>query len=203
LKDDLRFSPLFDVLGSRALARLVLHFAVHPDARLHFRALQRHTGLGSRSLQSELRRLEEWGVLERIREGDTVIYQLQQRDPRWKALYTLVRSFADPTEVLTEALADVSGVEAAFVFGSVARGEARPESDVDLFILGDGILSTDLGRATMSAELLLDREVDVKRFTRSKLKRVMEQGDSGFVSAALRGPKRWIAGSEDSFVGVA
>jgi predicted nucleotidyltransferase len=203
LKNDLIFSPLFDVMGSRALARLVLHFAVHPDARLHFRALQRHTGLGSRSLQTELRRLEQWGILERIREEDTVIYQLQQNHPRWKALYTLVRSFADPAEVLTEALADVPGVEAAFVFGSVARGEARPESNVDLFILGDGILSTDLGRATMSAELLLDREVDVKRFTRSKLKRVLEQGDSGFVTAALRGPKRWITGSEDSLAGVA
>ena len=203
MKDDPRLSPLFDIMGSRALARLALHFAVHPDARLHFRALQRHTGLGSRSLQTEVRRLEGWGILERIRENGTVVFRLEHGNPRWKALYALVRTFADPAEVLTEAFASVTGVDAAFVFGSEARGEARPGSDVDLFVLGDEIVSADLGRATMSAELLLDRELDVKRFTRSKLKRVLEGGDSGFVTAALRGPKRWIAGSEDSLAGVA
>lgn len=53
----------------------------------------------------------------------------------------------------------------------------------------------------MSAELLLDREVDVKRFTRRKLKRFLEGGGRGFVTAALRGPERWVAGSEDSLHG--
>lgn len=189
---------LESIVGSRALARLILHFAIHPDTRMHFRALQRYTGLGNRSLQEQLEKLTGWGVVLREETGGTVSYRSNLESARWPALRELVRSFADPAEVLSEALADVGGVEAAFVFGSTARGQAREDSDVDLFVLGDAIPAAKLGRATSMASILLDREVDVKRFTRAKLERIIENGDAGFVTSALRGPKRWVAGSESA-----
>ena len=194
---------LADVLGSRALARLLLHFAVHPDPPMHFRALQRHTGLGNRSLQKELEKLAGWGVLVRESEGGTLRYRLDDAHPRWRALRELVRSFAAPAEVLREALADVGGVQAAFVFGSTARGDAAPDSDVDLFVLGDEISSARLGRETTNAALLLDREVDVKRFTRAKLDRLLREGGGGFVAAALAGAKQWVVGSESTLAALA
>lgn len=191
-----RRDGLESVVGSRALARLILHFALKPDLSLHFRALQRHTGLGNRSLQQELEKLVNWGVVAREEVEGSVRFRSDPGSPRWKALRELVRRFADPAEVLSEALADVAGVEAAFVFGSTARGDAGEESDVDLFVLGDEIPAARLGRATSAAALLLDRDVDVKRFTRAKLERVIRDGDAGFVGSALRGPKRWVVGSE-------
>lgn len=163
---------------------------------MHFRALQRHTQLGNRSLQQELRKLIGWELVTREEENQVVSFRSIPSSPRWESLRQLVRAFADPAEVLSEALRDVDGVEAAFVFGSTARGEARDDSDVDLFILGDNIPAAKLGRATSAAAILLDREVDVKRFTRSKLARVLQQGDSGFVTSALSGPKRWVVGSD-------
>lgn len=187
---------LAGVLGSRALARLVLHFALRPDAPLHFRALQRHIGLGNRSLQEQLARMAGWGVLVREEAEGAVRYRLDEAHPRWRALQALVRSFAEPAEVLREALAGVEGVDAAFVYGSEARGDAGPESDVDLFVLGDDVPSARLGRETTRAALVLDREIDVKRFTRAKLEGLMDAGDPGFASAALAGPKLWVAGSE-------
>lgn len=189
---------LESVVGSRALARLILHFAIHPDTPMHFRALQRHTGIGNRSLQEQLQKLSDWGVVVREEANGTVSYRSDPASPRWAVLRDLVRSFADAAEVLSEALAEVGGVEAAFVFGSTARGEAGEDSDVDLFILGDSISASKLGRATSTASLLLNRDVDVKRFTRAKLQRVLGNGDTGFVSSALRGPKRWVVGSEDA-----
>ena len=48
------------------------------------------------------------------------------------------------------------------VFGSVARGEARPDSDVDLLVeLEPGRSLLDLGGLLMDLQTLLGREVDV------------------------------------------
>lgn len=48
------------------------------------------------------------------------------------------------------------------VFGSLARGEAGPESDVDLLVDLEPVRSLlDLGGLLMDVEALLGREVDV------------------------------------------
>ena len=48
------------------------------------------------------------------------------------------------------------------VFGSVARGEARPDSDVDLLVeLESGRSLLDLGGLLMDLQTLLGRVVDV------------------------------------------
>ena len=48
------------------------------------------------------------------------------------------------------------------VFGSVARGEARPDSDVDFLVdLEGGRSLMDLGGLLMDLEVLLGRGVDV------------------------------------------
>jgi predicted transcriptional regulator len=59
-------------LASGALARLLIHFATHPDDAPHVRALQRRTGLAPRSLHMELARLERLGVIERQADGRQV-----------------------------------------------------------------------------------------------------------------------------------
>jgi len=56
------------------------------------------------------------------------------------------------------ALASEAGVRAAFVFGSVARGKARPDSDVDIAVVGHGIDTLSLA-ATLGTALRC--EVDV------------------------------------------
>lgn len=48
------------------------------------------------------------------------------------------------------------------LFGSVARGEARPESDVDFLVdLSPGATLLDLGALQMDLQDLLGRKVDV------------------------------------------
>lgn len=189
--------PLARVLASSALAYVILYFVLHPDAAPHFRALQRATGVSSRSLQHELARLEELGMVQRERDGRLVRYRRVADHPRWLAFRNLVREFAQPVHVLRVAVGNVPGVEAAFIYGSCARGDMHPESDIDVFALGDALKDRDtrltLTQGTLEASMLLDREVNVVRYTRDKLE---ARRNGGFLSTVLTGPKKWLVGDE-------
>ena len=180
------------------MARLVTHFATRPDETRHVRALQRATGLAPRSLQTELARLVRLGILRRHVDGRQVKYGLDEQSPRWRALRSLLRELADPAEVVREALADVAGVEAAFLFGSYARGtDIRESSDLDVFILHGDLPEDRLARRTLDAGVLLGREVNVVTTNYDDLLVRLTEG-SGFLRAVLRGPKVWLTENEDA-----
>jgi predicted nucleotidyltransferase len=191
--EGMTLDQLSPFLGSEARARLLAHFVVHPESREHVRSLERHTGLGKRSLQAELARLEAMGLVRREREGRRVVYVRSGYTPQWRAIEALVGEYGIPL-LLRDALADVPGIEAAFIFGSLARGDARPDSDVDLLVYGDPPLEA-LGEAIGDIALVLDRRLDVKTYNRTRFVRDNHFGVS-FLPSALAGPKLWLFGSE-------
>jgi predicted nucleotidyltransferase len=185
--------PLVGLLGSEARARLIVHFVVHPDSRLGARALARHLGVsGKRSLQIEVDRLIELGLLERHRSGREMLI-VRREHPQWKALSLLVAEYA-PTLILRDALVDVPGLKAAFIFGSTARGDARPDSDIDLLLYGDEMPDREIGKALLNVAVVLDRRLDPKRYDADSFSEDARLG-WGFLPSALRGPKLWLVGS--------
>ncbi|HEX5726718.1 MAG TPA: nucleotidyltransferase domain-containing protein [Longimicrobiaceae bacterium] len=104
---------------------------------------------------------------------------------------------ADPVEILRETLNEVAGVKAAFVFGSTVNGDIRPDSDIDLFIVEEGLPLEAIGRALLDAQRLLDRPLDVRRYTPAVLAKRLGRNE-GFLREVLSGPKTWVVGSEDA-----
>ena len=52
-------------------------------------------------------------------------------------------------EPITDLLRSVEGVKAAWLFGSVARGQSRPDSDLDVAVLGSRPLSAGTKKRLM------------------------------------------------------
>jgi predicted nucleotidyltransferase len=86
-------------------------------------------------------------------------------------------------------------VEAAFIFGSLARGDARPDSDVDLLVYGDDIPDEELGSALLDLGIVLEGRLDVKDYDRARFEHDNDFRVS-FLPTALAGPKVWLIGSE-------
>lgn len=186
------------MFGSRALQSLIVRFVLQPDAAPHFRELQRLTRVGVRSLQAALGRLQDRGLVYSEGRGNRRLLRANADHPGWDALRRMVRVFVDPSEVLGEALAGIPGIRAAFIFGSTARGEARAESDVDLFVVGEDVARHPVARIASEATAVLDREVNVVRYTPAELARRASAGDA-FIRSIAREPKQWLIGDDRLF----
>lgn len=190
--DAMDLDQLYSLLGSEARARILAYFAANPDARRGADALARLTGISVRALRAELADLVERGLVVRERAGRHVLYQ-RTWIPEWRTAENLLSSYGIPL-LLQSALAEVPGVEAAFIFGSIARGDARPDSDVDVLIFGDHMIDADLGRATLDAAIALKRPLDVKDYDTQRFRHDNDPRVS-FLPTALAGPKVWLVGS--------
>ena len=189
-------SSLASLFPSMAMARLVIFFAVHPGARYHVRELSRLTGLSSASLQHELKRMTQLGALRREDENGRAYYRADEPHPVWYAWFLLLRASARPADVLREALADAPDLEGAFIFGSSARGDARPESDIDVFLIGSREARAKAGRRMVEAELLVGREVDLIGYDTDQLA-ARAHSNNGFIRRVLSEPKEWVRGRLD------
>ena len=85
------------------------------------------------SVQEGLRAWAALGVVETVTVGRAVLHSVNEGHVAVPAL----RALLDPIAALTAAMGEHidSHVQAVILYGSVARGEATPESDVDLAVI--------------------------------------------------------------------
>jgi len=119
-------------------ARLaVLRWLADTENGLHLRELERRSGLNKHGLARELHALRNAGILVSKRVGNQIIYRLNPECPIYDELQSIVRKTVGLAGVLREALEPFANrIDLAYVYGSFARGEMRPDSDVDLMIVG-------------------------------------------------------------------
>jgi predicted nucleotidyltransferase len=86
-------------------------------------------------------------------------------------------------------------IDAAFVYGSIAKGESTAASDVDLMLVGDDVTFGDVVLALGETSKRIGREVNPTIYSRKELrKRIQER--NGFVTRVLAGTKIWLIGDD-------
>src|SRR5438046_7940333 len=126
--------PLLTPTNQALLAATILQ----PDKRWYFRELARQLRLQPSSIQRDLTALTEAGILQQHYDGNRVYYQAQRECPIFPELEQVLIKTVGIVDVLREALKPVQKrIKIAFIYGSIAAGKARAESDVDLMIVDD------------------------------------------------------------------
>lgn len=186
-------SLLFPAAYRRQVLALLL---LHPERKLHVREISRLTGTTAGTMNKELSRLHEAGLLERERVGNQLRYSANRSHQIYAELAGILRKTVGLADVLIEALAPLAdSIELSFIYGSVARGTETTGSDVDLLVVG----SADFGSvidALHGVEKKLGREVNAKVFSRREWNAKMKAGDA-FVREILKGPKIVLVGDVD------
>lgn len=143
---------LFGAYRHRALSLLYLR----PGDQFHVRMIARLTGIPAGSLHRELRQLADAGLLVATRSGNQVLYSANQASPVFHELASMLDKTAGTPPTLHEHAAEYTiepstglpaiskrdlaricrkyGVRKMSLFGSAARNELRPDSDVDLLV---------------------------------------------------------------------
>ena len=152
---------------------------------------------GSGAVQRELARLEQVGLVNVTRIGNQKHYQANPGSPVFEELAGIARKTFALAEPLRAALKPVwKKFDAAFVYGSMAKGSDTARSDVDLFVLSDTLTYPDLIRVLDHLRDQLGREVNPTLMSRAELKTMLEQ-ENAFAARVLGQPKIWIKGSID------
>ena len=153
--------------------------------------LATETAASRSSVQRELARLLDAGILERVESGRTSIYRPAD-SPLRRPLEELIEATVGVVPRLTDQLRTLKGIEAAVIYGSWASGHLSPDSDIDLLVVGS-VGYADVVEAVAGVEGAVGREIDVKLYDAEELKRGLERG-SGFLRTALSGPTLTLMG---------
>ncbi|MCD6283323.1 nucleotidyltransferase domain-containing protein [bacterium] len=187
---------LLRVLLPRARRAILAELFARPDERLHLRELERRTGLNAKGLMRELHSLTDAGILTAQRSGNRVYYRANPGCPIYAELRALVQKTADLAGVLKRALEPLAGrITLAYIYGSHATGEAGPQSDIDLMLVGELALS-DIASPIAEAERQLSREISPTLYALDEYRRRARDED-GFVAKVHRGAKIILLGDAD------
>ncbi len=166
-------SLLFGSCRREALALLL----PHPEIALHVREIGRVTGKAPGTLLRELNRLADAGVLSRKAVGNQVQFQANGACPIYEDLRNILKKTAGIADVLREALEPLADkIQVAFVYGSIARGDERAGSDLDVMILGEAKFS-EIVHALARARETLRREINPNLYPMREFRKKMAAGD--------------------------
>jgi predicted nucleotidyltransferase len=187
---------LVQIVGSRARAEIFKLLFENVESELYLRELGRRSGLSVGSIQQELAHLLEAGLVKPRKDGNRLYYRANTEHPLFPEIRSLVEKTVGFREILRKALTDPE-VHGAFIFGSVASGKAKPESDLDLFVVGDlGLRRLTKLLSGMSERI--GRVINPHVMNSQELSRRV-LGKNHFISSLMASQKIFLIGDENEF----
>ena len=187
---------LADALFAKVQQRVLAVLFGDPGRSFYAKEIIGLARSGSGAVQRELARLETSGLVTATRVGRQKHYQANAGSPVFEELRALALKTFGLADVLRTALAPVSsGIRAAFVYGSIAKGQDTAASDIDLMIIADNLTYADLFAALEDASSRLGRKVAPTIYSSKELAQRKKQ-DNAFVTRVLGQPKLWLIGDD-------
>jgi predicted nucleotidyltransferase len=186
-----------DALFTKSQQRVLAVLFGNPHRSFYANEVIDLAGVGSGAAQRELAKLEGADLVTVTRVGKQKHYQANAASAVFEPLRELIRKTSGLASVLLSTLAPVAAdIRAAFVYGSMAKGEDSATSDVDLMVISESLAYADLFALLEEASTQLGRTVNPTVYAPEELAKRVRQKNS-FVTRVLAQPKIWLIGGED------
>lgn len=194
-------SLLPKILSSRIRADIFrLLFGVNKND-LHMRDIERQSGFAIGTIQSELKTLVELDLVIKRRDGNRLYFRANTDHPLYPDIRNIVLKTSGLFDALKSYLSNEPAIQMAFVYGSIATGQEKAKSDLDLMVIGQ-IGLRNLTKLLSGAAENIGREINPHVLTQAELSNRRREKDH-FISQVMASQKIFIVGSEHDLKNVA
>lgn len=172
-------------------ALLELFFST-PEESYYLSDIFKRVGGGRSTVQQTLASLTGSGILKAERKGKYLFYQANRNGPFFSEFVSIVNKIL--AAKIRNALDEVSGIEIAFIYGSVAKGEANARSDIDLMIIV-GAEYGDVTEHLYNLRLKLNRVINKSVYSIKEIKERLSVKNH-FITRVLEGDKVFVKGDD-------
>lgn len=192
------WSSVSNALFGKVRNSLLALLFCHSDESFFFHQIVRVTGLGQGAVQRELAHLVNVGLVIRKKEGNQVYYRANAKAPTFPELKSLMTKTCGVAGLLRNALEPVKGrITVAFIYGSLAKGTEKADSDVDVLIIGDMKFS-EFADLSGAAQESIGREINPSVYPVDEFMEKVSMGHH-FLTSLIQEPKIFLVGDEDVF----
>ena len=191
-----RSVPLVDALFGKTKKAAIGALFSRPEKFWHLRELARYAGASPTMIGKEMDLLSSAGIVLDERDGNRRSLRANPDCPIFEELRGIARKTSGLADILREVLSTLDGIDFAFVFGSVATGQERAGSDVDVCVVGS-ISYRSVVNALSAAEGAAGRPVNPVLYSPEEFRRKFESGNS-FVSRLLSSKRIFLIGDENA-----
>lgn len=189
---------LADALFSTVQQRVLALLFGQPHRSFYASELIQRIGSGSGAVQREIAKLARSGLVTQRRIGSQKHYQANPDSPLFEELCGIVRKTVGLAEPIRSALQPhKQHIQAAFIYGSVARQRDTAASDIDLMVLSEDLSYAELMGALDGPATLLGRPVNPTVYSAREWSKRLKDGNA-FLMRVLEQPKLWVIGDESA-----
>ncbi|KPQ30584.1 MAG: putative nucleotidyltransferase [Marinobacter excellens HL-55] len=178
-----------DALFTKTQQRLLALLYGHPEQSLYLNELVRLAQIGRGAVGRELSKLTDAGLIIMTRQGNQTHYQANPDNPIFHELTRIVQKSFGIADQIRLALAPLAGqLEQAFIYGSIAKGDAHAASDVDLMLVGNDLSYSEIMELLTPAEERLQRTINPTVYSPAEFAERLDQHQS-FLTRVMDQPR--------------
>jgi predicted nucleotidyltransferase len=185
---------LATLLSSYGRAQVIRLLFDGDGKEYYLREIERRIGVQVRAVQAETAMLAKLGLVRSRRDGNRVYFAADREHPLYPDLVQIVIKTSGWMNELRHELSR-DDVRVAFIFGSVARGEEKATSDIDLMVIGD-IGLRGLAGLIGPIQRKAGREINPHVYSEAEFRRRAKAKDH-FVSSVLGTERMFMVGDEN------
>ena len=183
------------ITKSKIRQKLLLLFLYHPERAYYISEAAKIVKTSSGTAQRELEKLAGSGFLVKEKKTNLTYFRINAENPLLDDIESIAAKTIGLEQLLKDELGKLEQIKFAFLFGSYVKGDFKPDSDIDLYAVGD-IDENEFYKTVKTVEAKIMREVNYHLSNSEEFRKNLEKS---FFHKEILKNYQLLIGNENEF----